>query len=44
MMTTDAESSSRREWVKKLRLIPSANNSRDMSSEFLEASIKTDSP
>jgi len=43
-MTTDAESSTRREWVKKLKLIFSANNSRDMSSESLEDSIKTDLP
>ncbi len=44
MMTTDAESSSRRGWVKKLKLIPLANSSRATSSELLEASIRTALP
>jgi len=44
MMITDAESSSRREWVKKLRLIPSAKNSKDISSESTEDSTRTDLP
>jgi len=41
MMIIDAESFSKREWDKKLKQIPSDNNSRVMSLELTEASIKT---
>jgi len=39
-MTTDAESSSRREWVKRLRLILLEKNSRDISLESMVDSIR----
>jgi len=41
-MTTDAESFSKREWVKKLRQITLDKSSRAMSSESQVALIKTD--
>jgi hypothetical protein len=44
MMITDAESFSRREWAKKLKQIPSDNNSRVMSLKLTEALIKTALP
>jgi hypothetical protein len=40
MMITDAESFSKREWDKKLKQIPSEINSRVMSLESMEASIR----
>jgi len=39
--TTDAESSSRREWVKKSKQILLVNNSRDISSELMAALTRT---
>lgn len=44
MMITDAESFSRREWDRKLKQIHLDNNSRVMSLESMEASIKMVSP
>lgn len=44
MMTTDAESSSRREWVRKLKLTTLDNSSRDTSSESQAVSTRTDLP
>lgn len=44
MMITDAGSSSRNVWDRKLRLTPLDNNSKAMSSKSTEASIKTDLP
>ena len=40
MMTIDVESSSRREWVKKLKLIILVKNSKDMSLELQVDLIK----
>jgi hypothetical protein len=44
MMIIDAESFSKREWDKKLKQIPSDNNSRVMSLKLTEALIKTALP
>jgi hypothetical protein len=41
MMITDVEYSLKKEWVKKLKLIPLANNSRAMSLELMAVLIKT---
>jgi len=43
-MITDAESSLRNVWVKKLKPILLDNSSRDISSESMEALIKTAFP
>ncbi len=43
MMITDSEYSLKKEWVKKLKLIPSVRNLKVMSSESTVDSIRTDS-
>ncbi len=40
MMITDVEFSLKKEWVRKLKLIPLANNSRDTSLESMAVLIK----